>query len=199
LHKIADAIEARADEIAYVECIDTGQPIATCRSSTARGENFRFYADRAPARMTAVAADRHAPELHYPPAIAPWASLRLGIPPFMLSTWKIAPALAAGCTVVHKREWSPLTATLLSEICLNAGLPPGVLNTVHGFGEDAGRALTSIPNQGGRLRRRERDRQRHHGAGRADLEARALRARRQEPGVVFADADLDRALVPCCS
>ena len=64
----------------------------------------------------------------------------------MLSTWKIAPALAAGCTVVHKpAEWSPYTAQLLSEIALEAGLPPGVLNVVHGMGESAGASLTEHP------------------------------------------------------
>ncbi len=61
----------------------------------------------------------------------------------MLSTWKIAPALAAGCTVVHKpAEWSPITADLLVRLAKEAGLPDGVFNTVHGFGEDAGKALT---------------------------------------------------------
>ena len=64
----------------------------------------------------------------------------------MLSTWKIAPALGAGCTVVHKpAEWSPVTARLLVEICSEAGLPPGVLNQVNGFGEGAGKALTEHP------------------------------------------------------
>ena len=70
-------------------------------------------------------------------AITPWNT------PFMLSTWKIAPALAAGCTVVHKpAEWSPLSAALLAETCHEAGLPAGVLNTVQGIGERAGIALT---------------------------------------------------------
>ena len=65
----------------------------------------------------------------------------------MLSTWKIAPALAAGCTVVHKpAELSPLTARLLAEIAEDAGLPPGVLNLVNGYGEEAGEALTRHPD-----------------------------------------------------
>ncbi|WP_372602765.1 aldehyde dehydrogenase family protein, partial [Actibacterium sp.] len=69
--------------------------------------------------------------------ITPWNT------PFMLSTWKIAPALAAGCTVVHKpAEFSPMTAKLLVEIAEAAGLPKGVLNLINGFGEDAGKALT---------------------------------------------------------
>ncbi len=72
--------------------------------------------------------------------ITPWNT------PFMLSTWKIAPALAAGCTVVHKpAEWSPLTATLLAEIMTEAGVPPGVVNLVNGIGETAGRLLTEHP------------------------------------------------------
>ena len=67
--------------------------------------------------------------------ITPWNT------PFMLATWKIAPALAAGCTVVLKpAEWSPLSAGLLPEICTAAGLPPGVLNVVHGMGEESIRA-----------------------------------------------------------
>src|SRR5690606_39426329 len=69
--------------------------------------------------------------------ITPWNT------PFMLSTWKVAPALAAGCTVVHKpAEWSPLTARLLVEIMAEAGLPAGVANLVNGIGETTGKALT---------------------------------------------------------
>jgi 5-carboxymethyl-2-hydroxymuconic-semialdehyde dehydrogenase len=65
----------------------------------------------------------------------------------MLSTWKIAPALASGCTVVHKpAEWSPYTAMILAEIIKEAGLPDGVMNVVHGFGETAGRSLTENKN-----------------------------------------------------
>ncbi len=93
--------------------------------------------------------------------ITPWNT------PFMLSTWKIAPALAAGCTVVHKpAEASPLTARLLVEIAEEAGLPPGVLNTVNGFGEGAGKALCRTPaDQGHRIRRRKPDREPDHQAG----------------------------------
>ena len=73
--------------------------------------------------------------------ITPWNT------PFMLSTWKIAPALAAGCTVVHKpAEFSPLTARILMEIAEEAGLPKGVWNLVNGHGDDAGKALTEHPD-----------------------------------------------------
>jgi 5-carboxymethyl-2-hydroxymuconic-semialdehyde dehydrogenase len=110
--------------------------------------------------------------------ITPWNT------PFMLSTWKIAPALAAGCTVVHKpAEFSPLTARLLVEIAEEAGLPKGVWNLVNGFGEDAGKALTDAPgHQGHRLCRRKPHRLDDHAPGRRDAEARAFRTRRQEPG-----------------
>jgi 5-carboxymethyl-2-hydroxymuconic-semialdehyde dehydrogenase len=149
LHRIADAIEARAEEIAFVECMDTGQPIRYMSKAALRGaENFRFYADRAPSAADGLSLPTGT-HLNYTMrqpigpvgVITPWNT------PFMLSTWKIAPALAAGCTVVHKpAEWSPLTAALLAEIALEAGLPAGVLNVVHGFGEDAGRALTEHPD-----------------------------------------------------
>jgi 5-carboxymethyl-2-hydroxymuconic-semialdehyde dehydrogenase len=201
LHRIADAIEARAEEIAYVECMDTGQPIRYMSKAALRGaENFRFYADRAPNAADGVSLPTGT-HLNYTirqpigpvGVITPWNT------PFMLSTWKIAPALAAGCTVVHKpAEWSPLTAMLLAEICLEAGLPAGALNVVHGFGEEAGKALTEHPDikaigfvgesatgslimqQGGPTLKRV-----HFELG------------GKNPVIVFADADLDRALDAC--
>jgi 5-carboxymethyl-2-hydroxymuconic-semialdehyde dehydrogenase len=122
--------------------------------------------------------------------ITPWNT------PFMLSTWKIAPALAAGCTVVHKpAEWSPITATLLAEICAAAGLPPGVLNTVHGLGEIAGKALTEQPAIRAVAFVGE------SATGSAIMVQAAPTLKRlhfelggKNPVVVFADADLDRAL-----
>src|SRR5262245_48874337 len=128
--------------------MDTGQPIRFMSQAAARGaENFRYFADRAPDARNGLAlpAQQHVNFTLRQPigpvgVITPWNT------PFMLSTWKIAPALAAGCTVVHKpAEWSPLTASLLAEICFEAGLPAGVLNTVHGYGETAGKALTEHP------------------------------------------------------
>jgi 5-carboxymethyl-2-hydroxymuconic-semialdehyde dehydrogenase len=198
LHRIADAIETRADEIALTECIDTGQPIRYMSKAALRGaENFRFYADRAPGAADGLSLPTGT-HLNYTirqpigpvGVITPWNT------PFMLSTWKIAPALAAGCTVVHKpAEWSPLTATLLSEICLEAGLPPGVLNTVHGLGEDAGKALTEHPDikaigfvgesaTGSAIMAQ----------GAATLKRVHFELGGKNPVIVFADADLDRAL-----
>jgi 5-carboxymethyl-2-hydroxymuconic-semialdehyde dehydrogenase len=153
LHAIADRVEARADEIALVESVDTGQPIRFMSKAAARAaENFRFFADLAPGARDGVSLPtptHHNYTLRTPigpvGVITPWNT------PFMLSTWKIAPALAAGCTVVHKpAEWSPLSATLLveimSQVLVADGLPSGVVNLVHGMGDEAGRALTEHPD-----------------------------------------------------
>ena len=104
-------------------------------------ENFRYFADQVEAardgqHLQSATLMNITTRVPIGPVgvITPWNT------PFMLSTWKIAPALAAGCTVVHKpAEASPLTARILVEIAEQAGLPPGVLNTVQGYGEDAGR------------------------------------------------------------
>lgn len=148
LHRIADGIEARADEIAMVECMDTGQAYRFMSKAAIRGaENFRFFADKAieardgktiqaPGQVNMTSRAPLGPV----GIITPWNT------PFMLSTWKIAPALAAGCTVVHKpAEFSPLSARLLVEIAEEAGLPKGVWNLVNGLGEEAGKALTEHP------------------------------------------------------
>ncbi|MGE0484444.1 MAG: 5-carboxymethyl-2-hydroxymuconate semialdehyde dehydrogenase [Gammaproteobacteria bacterium] len=198
LHRIADAIEARGRDIALVESFDTGQPLRFMSKAAVRAaENFRFFADRAPAARDgqSMPAGEHMNfSLRQPigpvGVITPWNT------PFMLSTWKIAPALAAGCTVVHKpAEWSPLTATLLAEICCEAGLPPGVLNTVNGIGEEAGRALTEHPaikaiafvgesSTGSHIMRQ----------GAATLKRVHFELGGKNPVIVFDDADLERAL-----
>lgn len=149
LHRIADGIVARADEIALCECWDTGQPLRYMASAALRGaENFRFFADRVGAARDgqSMPTDRLMNITTRVPIgpvgiITPWNT------PFMLATWKIAPALAAGCTVVHKpAEFSPWTARILIEIAEAAGLPPGVWNLVNGTGAKAGRALTEHPD-----------------------------------------------------
>ncbi len=198
LHAVADVIEARAEEIALVECLDTGQPIRYMSKAALRGaENFRFFADRALGAADGLSLPSGA-HLNYTlrqpigpvGVITPWNT------PFMLSTWKIAPALAAGCTVVHKpAEWSPLTASLLAEIALEAGLPPGVLNVVHGMGEEAGVALTQHSAikaiafvgesaTGSRIMAQ----------GAPTLKRVHFELGGKNPVIVFDDADLDRAL-----
>ncbi len=198
LHAVADAIEARAEQIALIESFDTGQPLRFMSKAAIRGaENFRFYADKAPEAsggLSMPAAEHVNFSVRQPlgpvGVITPWNT------PFMLSTWKIAPALAAGCTVVHKpAEWSPLTASLLAEICLEAGLPAGVLNVVHGTGEVAGVALTEHPairaiafvgesRTGSAIMRQGAD----------TLKRVHFELGGKNPVIVFADADLDRAL-----
>ena len=198
LHAVADAIVARADEIAVVESVDTGQAIRFMSSAALRGaENFRFFADRAPAAADGLALPS-AHHLNYTSrrAIGPVGVITPWNTPFMLCTWKIAPALATGCTVVHKpAEWSPLTACLLAEIALDAGLPPGVLNVVHGMGETAGRALTEHPAIAAIAFVGE------SATGSAIQAQSAPTLKRlhfelggKNPVIVFDDADLDRAL-----
>ena len=145
LHRLADKIEERAEEIALVESMDCGQPLRFMRQAAVRGAaNFRFFADKSPEAKNGLSLhqDNHTNYTIRTPigpvgVITPWNT------PFMLSTWKIAPALAAGCTVVHKpAEFSPLTAAILAECAEEAGLPAGVWNMVNGFGEVAGKALT---------------------------------------------------------
>ncbi|WP_299044010.1 5-carboxymethyl-2-hydroxymuconate semialdehyde dehydrogenase [uncultured Tateyamaria sp.] len=149
LHAIADGIEARAEEIALCECHDTGQALRFMSKAALRGAaNFRFFADRAPSARDGQALP--SPTLMNITTRVPIGPVGIITPwntPFMLSTWKIAPALAAGCTVVHKpAELSPWTARILIDIAEDAGLPPGVWNLVNGMGEDAGRALTEHPD-----------------------------------------------------
>ncbi|XEN35188.1 5-carboxymethyl-2-hydroxymuconic-semialdehyde dehydrogenase (plasmid) [Ensifer sp. WSM1721] len=197
LHKVADAIVARAEEIAFVECVDTGQSLKFMAKAALRGaENFRFFADRAPEARDgkSLRADGQVNLTTRAPigpvgVITPWNT------PFMLSTWKIAPALAAGCTIVHKpAEFSPLTARLLVEIAEEAGLPKGVWNLVNGFGEDAGKALTEHPlikaigfvgeSRTGSMIMRQ---------GAETLKRVHFELGGKNPVIVFADADLERA------
>jgi len=198
LIRIAEGIEARTEEIALCECWDTGQALRFMSKAALRGaQNFRYFADQ-------VTSARDGQQLRSPTlmnvttrvpigpvgVITPWNT------PFMLSTWKIAPALAAGCTVVHKpAEFSPLTARILCEIAHEAGLPPGVWNLVNGFGEDAGKALTEHPairaiafvgesKTGSMIMKQGAD----------TLKRVHFELGGKNPVVVFDDADLDRAL-----
>lgn len=198
LNRLADLVIARSEEIALVESMDCGQPIRFMRAAALRGaENFRFFADRAPEARDGLALqqDQH---LNYTirTAIGPVGVITPWNTPFMLSTWKIAPALAAGCTVVHKpAEWSPLTAMILAEVSREAGLPDGVWNMVNGFGEVAGKTLTEHPAikaigfvgetaTGARIMAQ----------GAATLKRVHFELGGKNPVIVFDDADFDRAL-----
>jgi 5-carboxymethyl-2-hydroxymuconic-semialdehyde dehydrogenase len=198
LHRVADAIEARADEIALVECMDTGQAWRFMSKAALRGaENFRFFADRAPDACNGLSlpTDSHVNYTVRQP-IGPVAVITPWNTPFMLSTWKIAPALAAGCTVVHKpAEWSPLSARLLIEIMHEAGLPPGVANLVNGLGETTGRTLTEHPAiRATAFIGESRTGSLIMSQGAPTLKRVHLELGGKNPVIVFDDADLDRAL-----
>ncbi len=197
LHKIADGIVARAEEIAFVECMDTGQSLKFMAKAALRGaENFRYFADLAPeARDGQSLRGQGQVNVTTRVPIGPVGIITPWNTPFMLSTWKIAPALAAGCTIVHKpAEFSPLTARLLVEIAEEAGLPKGVWNLVNGLGEEAGKALTEHPDikaigfvgesrTGSMIMRQSAD----------TLKRVHFELGGKNPVIVFADAELERA------
>jgi 5-carboxymethyl-2-hydroxymuconic-semialdehyde dehydrogenase len=159
--------------------------------------NFRFFADR----LLELEAEGDATfngnreRFTWDPSgvtavIGPWNA------PLMLATWRIAPALAAGNAVVHKPpEWAPLTASLLGDIALEAGLPPGAYNVVQGIGEEAGAALVAHPSvsriaftgsvETGRL---------VAAAAAQNLTPTSLELGGKSPFLIFADADPDAAL-----
>jgi betaine-aldehyde dehydrogenase/5-carboxymethyl-2-hydroxymuconic-semialdehyde dehydrogenase len=192
-------IDANVEALAAVECADMAMLLRSLRARViARGaRNFRSYADLAVAYEE---RDWHSngtwnrvQRMPAGPAavITPWNA------PFMLSTWKCAPALAAGCTVVLKpAEWSPLSCSLLASLADEAGLPPGVFNVVQGIGEEAGAALVAHP-----LIRRVS----FTGSPETAREIAAAAARNltpftgelggKGPLIVFEDADLDAAAV----
>jgi len=198
LHRIADAIVERADEIALCECWDTGQAHRFMSKAALRGaENFRFFADRAPAARDGQALP--SPTLMNVTSRVPVGPVGIITPwntPFMLSTWKIAPALAAGCTLVHKpAEFSPLTARLLVEIAEEAGLPAGVWNLVNGFGEEAGKALTEHADiKAIAFVGESRTGSMIMAQGAPTLKRVHFELGGKNPVIVFDDADLERAL-----
>src|SRR6266704_755372 len=186
------------DDGAVLECIDTGQAHRFMAKAAIRAaENFRFFADKcAEARDGLNTPSEEHWNISTRVPIGPVGVITPWNTPFMLSTWKIAPALAAGCTVVHKpAEWSPVTADLLAKLVKQAGVPDGVLNTVHGIGEEAGKALTEHPaikaigfvgesSTGSAIMAQ----------GARTLKRVHFELGGKNPVIVFDDADLDRAL-----
>ena len=148
--RVAERIEERMDELAAAESRDNGKPLWLAKSVDIprASANFRFYAtailhDSSESHDMGVEGFNYT--LRQPIGVAgcisPWNL------PLYLFTWKIAPALAAGNTVVAKpSEITPMTAYLLSEICIEVGFPKGVLNIVHGLGGKAGQAIVEHPN-----------------------------------------------------
>ncbi|MCB5911592.1 2-hydroxymuconic semialdehyde dehydrogenase [Streptomyces pinistramenti] len=204
LRRIADGIENRFDELVAAEVADTGKPVAMAKElDVARAAaNFRAFADTVSATgldsfLTELPGGRKA--LNYAvrkplgvvAVIVPWNL------PLLLLTWKLAPALACGNTVVVKpSEETPSSATLLAEILQEAGLPNGVCNVVHGFGpESAGGFLTEHPDVDGVTFTGE------SATGSAIMRAVAPRVRPvsfelggKNAALVFADTDIERAV-----
>ena len=148
LHRLADLIDANVEPLAAVECADMAMLLRSLRARLINrcARNFRSYADLAVAyEERAWSSNGTANRVIRMPAgpavvITPWNA------PLMLSTWKIAPALAAGSPVILKpAEWSPLSCSLLADLATEARVPPGVLNVVQGIGEEVGAALVSHP------------------------------------------------------
>ncbi|WP_319053468.1 aldehyde dehydrogenase [Streptomyces europaeiscabiei] len=198
LHAIADGVEKRLEELAVVETNDNGALLRSHRRGVMPrvAHNFRFFADWL---LTLEHEDfetrGHTNQVSWDPAgpsvlITPWNA------PLMLATWKIAPALAAGNTVILKpAEWTPLTASLLADIAAEAGLPAGVLNVVQGYGSEIGDALTSHPD----VRRISftgsvPTARRIAGSAAPNLTPLSLELGGKSPLLVFADADLDLAV-----
>ncbi|GAA3800702.1 aldehyde dehydrogenase [Amycolatopsis tucumanensis] len=200
LHRLADLVEEHADELALADSRDMGKPVADARDKDVprAARNFRFFADHARlATSEAYPSDTgHHAYARFEPAgvvaaIAPWNF------PLMLETWKVAPALAWGNTVVLKpAEDSPASATILARLAIEAGFPPGVFNVVHGYGPaSAGEALTTDPRV---------DRITFTGESGTGRIITAAAARNLTPvslelggkgaNLVFADADLDNAV-----
>ena len=200
LLRIADLIERDLEKLARAESIDTGKPLSLARTMDIprAGSNFRFFATAilhtdSEAHITDNVAFNYT--LRQPRGLAglisPW-----NLPLYLLS-WKIAPAIAVGNTAIAKpSELTPMTAYLLCELCREAGLPNGVLNIVHGTGPNVGAAITGHPKigtisfTGGTV------------TGRKVAEMCAplfkkvsLELGGKNPNIIFADADLDAAIV----
>jgi aldehyde dehydrogenase (NAD+)/betaine-aldehyde dehydrogenase len=198
LHALADAVHENRKELAELETRNVGKAIASVKAELAQGvENFRFYAS-----AVAEIAGRSNPiggsllfySLREPVGvcaqIVPWNY------PLSLATWKLAPALAAGCTVVLKPDpATPLTALRLAELATDVGIPPGVVNVVPGDGPTTGAylvshsgvdkvAFTGSTESGSEVMRLASD----------PIKRVSLELGGKSPNIVFADADLDDAI-----
>ncbi|WP_370442398.1 5-carboxymethyl-2-hydroxymuconate semialdehyde dehydrogenase [Kineococcus halophytocola] len=198
LNRIADLVEASDTRLAELETFDTGLPITQALGQAQRAaENFRFFADLIVAQ-TDDAYKVPGKQINYvnrkPVGVAglitPWNT------PFMLESWKLAPSIASGCSVVLKpAEFTPLSASLWVDIFTEAGLPKGVFNLVNGIGEEAGDALvkhlrtrlisfTGETTTGQLIFRNSA----------THLKGMSMELGGKSPAVVFADADLEAAL-----
>lgn len=198
LYKIADEVTKMNARLAELESFDSGLAIRQAQGQAKRAaENFRFFADLIVAQID-DAFRMPGRQINYvnrkPKGVAglitPWNT------PFMQESWKLAPAMASGCTVVLKpAEFTPLSAGLWVEVMEKAGVPEGVFNIVHGFGETAGDALVKHPDvelisftgettTGKTI----------YGNCAANMKHMSMELGGKSPAVVFADADFEAAL-----
>jgi len=198
LHALADAMVANRKELAELEVRNVGKAISSVKAELNQGvENFRFYASAIAAiagRANTIGGSLLFYSLKEPVGVAgqivPWNY------PLMMSTWKLAPALAAGCTVVLKPDSAtPLTALRLGELAAEVGVPPGVVNVVPGPGTTVGAYLVRHPGvdkiaftgstaTGGEIMR----------LASSPIKRITLELGGKSPSIVFADANLDDAI-----
>jgi acyl-CoA reductase-like NAD-dependent aldehyde dehydrogenase len=200
LERLAHIIESHAEDLAHVETSNNGSLLEASRLRVMKrgAHNIHHFAQLAlhqGRNFDTEAAKNAVNSVRYDPAgvtalITPWNA------PFMLATWKVGPALAAGNTVVLKpAEWTPLTASMLADFALQAGLPPGVFNVVQGLGPQAGAALVAHPE----VKRISftgsvPTAQKIAAAAAQNLTPVSFELGGKSPYIVFADCDLELAL-----
>ncbi|MDI9350226.1 MAG: aldehyde dehydrogenase [Candidatus Symbiobacter sp.] len=198
LNRVAELIEGRIAALAAVETADNGALLRShLRGVMPRvAHNFRFFAEQLlQLGQPDFTTGHHRHHITWQGSgvaaiITPWNA------PLMLATWRIAPALAAGCSVVFKPpEWAPLTASLLADVMAEAGIPPGVFNLVQGMGSEAGAALVSHPG----IRRiaftgSVPTARLIAAAAAPNLVPLSFELGGKSPFIIFADADLERAV-----
>src|SRR5580693_5820735 len=200
LHKLADLIEQNQEELAALEALDNGKPYrdALHADLALAVKCYRYYAgwtDKIHGKTIPVDGPFFCYTRHEPVGVVgqiiPWNF------PLLMQAWKLGPALATGCTVVLKpAEQTPLTALRVGELILEAGFPEGVVNILPGFGETAGAAIANHMDvdkvaftgstEVGHLIQQ--------AAGRSNLKRVSLELGGKSPNIVFADADMDKAI-----
>ena len=200
LYKLADLLEQHLDELAALESLDNGKPLAIARAADLPLTIgcFRYYAgwaDKVQGRTVPIAGNYFCYTRHEPIGVVgqiiPWNF------PLLMLAWKLAPALATGNTIVLKpAEQTPLTALRVGELILEAGFPTGVVNILPGYGPTAGAAIARHPDidkvaftgstEVGHLIM--------EAAAQSNLKGVTLELGGKSPNIVFADADLDQAI-----
>ncbi len=185
IYKLSELIMANRDELAELEALDNGKPLAYAKGDIAAAANHLAYYAGWPTKIEGETIPVSTKDMLVYTRKEPVGVCAQIIPwnfPLLMASWKIAPALAAGCTTNLKpAEQTPLTALRLGELILEAGIPPGVVNILTGDGA-TGQELVEHPgDRQDRLHRLDRGRARDRRARRPRPEAGHARARRQEP------------------